>query len=122
MYLTKSIGLVPSCVRRLTILPSDGPPRCRPGDLWQLGSNRLICGSALDRDVIAALMDGSLAQMVFTDPPYNVPIQGHVGGSGAIKHVTRILVSRDFAEFKANITPQRSPHGWKGSTGRIQVT
>jgi len=61
-------------------------PRCRPGDIWQLGPHRLICGSALDKDVVAALLDGELAQMVFTDPPYNVPIDGHVGNSGGIKH------------------------------------
>lgn len=64
----------------------DGPPRCRLGDLWQLGPHRLICGSALDPETVEALMGGELAQMVFTDPPYNVPIQGHVGGAGAIKH------------------------------------
>lgn len=65
---------------------SDGPPRCRPGDVWQLGRHRLICGSALDRDTVAVLMDGEKARMVFADPPYNVPIDGHVGGSGSIKH------------------------------------
>jgi DNA modification methylase len=68
------------------VLPGDGPTRCRLGDLWQLGPHRLICGNSLDQDTVAALMDGERAQMVFTDPPYNVPIQGHVGGSGAIKH------------------------------------
>ncbi len=59
---------------------------CRPGDIWQLGCHRLLCGDALDPATIDTLMDGELAQMVFTDPPYNVPIDGHVGGSGAIKH------------------------------------
>ncbi|MEQ9125265.1 MAG: ParB N-terminal domain-containing protein, partial [Alphaproteobacteria bacterium] len=63
-----------------------GPAMCRPGDIWRLGPHRLICGDALDPDVVGALMDGERARMVFTDPPYNVPIDGHVGGSGAIKH------------------------------------
>ena len=67
-------------------LPPDGSVRCRPGDLWQLGPHRLICGDALDPAVVAALMGGEQARMVFTDPPYNVPIQGHVGNSGAIQH------------------------------------
>lgn len=67
-------------------LPPDGPPVCRAGDIWQLGSHRLVCGDALDAGVLASLMDGEKAQMVFTDPPYNVPIQGHVGGSGKIRH------------------------------------
>jgi DNA modification methylase len=64
----------------------DGPPRCRPGDIWALGPHRLVCGSALNPVVVSALMGGERAQMVFTDPPYNVPIDGHVGGLGKIKH------------------------------------
>lgn len=59
----------------------------RPGDIWQLGDHRIACGSALDPAVYAALMGGDLASMVFTDPPYNVPIAGHVSGLG--KHVHR---------------------------------
>jgi hypothetical protein len=50
------------------------------GDIWQLGHHRLICGNALDPDVVSALMDGETAAMVFTDPPYNVKIDGNVGG------------------------------------------
>lgn len=64
----------------------DVPRRCQDGDIWQLGPHRLICGNALDPAVVDALMAGEKARMVFTDPPYNVPIQGHVGGSGRIKH------------------------------------
>jgi DNA modification methylase len=80
------------------LLPADdGPPRCRPGDIWQLGRHRLICGDALDGQTVATLMDGERAQMVFTDPPYNVPIQGHVGGSGTIRH-------REFAMASGEMT------------------
>lgn len=68
------------------VLPDDAPARCRRGDIWQLGPHRLICGNALDPIDVGTLMDGDTARMVFTDPPYNVPIQGHVGGSGAIHH------------------------------------
>jgi len=68
-------------------LPEDaGTRRCQAGDLWQLGRHRLICGSALDEKTVDALMGGERARMVFTDPPYNVPIDGHVGGSGKVKH------------------------------------
>lgn len=70
------------------ILPDADPAsvRCRPGDIWQVGPHRIICGDARDQHAIAALMDGKLAQAVITDPPYNVKIDGHVGGSGKIKH------------------------------------
>ena len=65
-------------------------PRCKPGDLWRLGPHRLVCGDALDPGVVAALMDGEKAEMVFTDPPYNVAIKGNVSGLGK----TRIVSSR----------------------------
>ena len=64
----------------------DGRPLCRPGDIWALGRHRLICGNALCPDTVAALAQGERAQMVFTDPPYNVPIEGHVSTSAAIQH------------------------------------
>jgi DNA modification methylase len=70
--------------------PAQVPSRCRPGDLWQLGRHRLICGDARDRQTIRGLMDGELAEMAFTDPPYNVAIEGNVGGLGKVRH-------RDFA-------------------------
>ncbi len=50
----------------------------RPGDMWVLGDHRIICGNARDGDALAALLEGELADAVFTDVPYNVPISGHV--------------------------------------------
>ncbi len=64
----------------------DGPPVTQSGDVWRLGPHRLICGDALEAASYVQLMGSDLAQMVFTDPPYNVPIDGHVCGSGSIKH------------------------------------
>ncbi len=58
----------------------------KAGDLWLLGNHRLYCGDSLDEASYMALMQDKKAQMVFTDPPYNVPIGGHVCGKGAIKH------------------------------------
>jgi len=68
------------------VVPEEAPARCRSGDIWRLGCHRLICGDALDPEVVGMLMGGEKARMVFTDPPYNVPIDGHVGGSGKVKH------------------------------------
>lgn len=76
----------------------EGPARCRLGDLWQLGPHRLICGDALDKQDISALMNGETAGMVFTDPPYNVPINGHVGGSGAIQHREFAMASGEMSQ------------------------
>jgi DNA modification methylase len=72
--------------------------RCAVGDVWQLGRHRLICGNALDPKVITKLMDGHKAQMVFTDPPYNVPVDGHVCGSGSIKHREFAMASGEMSE------------------------
>lgn len=63
-----------------------GPAVTQLGDVWQLGPHRLICGDALSPETCKTLLDGKQAHMVFTDPPYNVPIGGHVSGLGAIKH------------------------------------
>ena len=79
------------------VIPDEAPARCRPGDIWYLGGHRVACGNALDPAVVSALMGGAKARMAFTDPPYNVPIDGHVGGSGAVKH-------REFAMASGEMT------------------
>lgn len=56
------------------------------GDLWHLGCHRLFCGSALDAEIYAALLGADQASAVFSDPPYNVRIDGHVTGNGRVKH------------------------------------
>ncbi len=79
------------------ILPEIAPRRVNLGDLWQLGPHRLACGDALVSTVVSALMEGELARMIFSDPPYNVKIDGHVGGSGKVKH-------REFAMASGEMT------------------
>jgi hypothetical protein len=83
--------------------PEPGPALSEPGDLWQLGSHRLICGDAREASVYAALMANERARCVFTDPPYNVKIDGHVCGSGAVRHREFAMASgeMDHAAFTA---------------------
>jgi ParB-like chromosome segregation protein Spo0J len=52
------------------------------GDLWQLGRHKVYCGNSLNESTYGALMGGAKATMVFTDPPYNVRIDGHATGLG----------------------------------------
>jgi ParB-like chromosome segregation protein Spo0J len=58
----------------------------RSGDVWRAGRHRLVCGDARDKAAYQALLDNERADLIFTDPPYNVPIDGHVCGSGRIRH------------------------------------
>ena len=62
------------------------PPVSRVGDRWELGSHRLLCANATKAESFDSLLQGEKAQMGFVDPPYNVRIDGHVCGLGAIKH------------------------------------
>lgn len=70
----------------------------RPGDLWQLGRHRIICGDVRDTSIVDALMQGAQARLIFADPPYNVPIHGHVCGSGAIRHREFAMASGEMDE------------------------
>jgi DNA modification methylase len=81
-----------------------GPAVTRAGDLWLLGPHRLLCGDARSKSDVARLCDGKPATLLFTDPPYNVPIDGHVIGLGRIRHREFALASGEmdeaaFAEF-----------------------
>ena len=65
---------------------ADGPAVTRAGDLWHLGPHRLLCGDARSHEEVARLCAGGASDLLFTDPPYNVPIAGHVSGLGRVKH------------------------------------
>src|SRR5262249_4809995 len=66
--------------------PPTGPSVSRPGDLWHLGPHRLLCGNALEAASLDALLGNELAAVVFTDPPYNVRINGDAVGKGRQTH------------------------------------
>jgi DNA modification methylase len=77
------------------------PAVSRVGDLWQIGDHRLYCGDALDRESYRRLLSGRKADIVFTDPPYNVAITGNVSGLGRNKHGEFAMASGEMssAEF-----------------------
>ena len=69
----------------------------RPGDCWQIGDHFLLCGDALKPKSYQRLLGGKRAQIVFTDPPYNVRIAGNVSGLGKARH-------REFAMASGEMT------------------
>jgi DNA modification methylase len=76
----------------------------RTNDLFVLGRHRLQVGDARDDHVYAQLMRGKTATMAFLDPPYNVKIDGHVGGRGRTKHREFVcasgeMTSKQFVQF-----------------------
>jgi hypothetical protein len=81
-------------------LPSlgKGPPVSRLGDLWLVGNHKLYCGDSRDHKSFEALLESEKAEMVFTDPPYNVPIEGNVSGLGKVKH-------REFGMASGEMSP-----------------
>ena len=63
--------------------PKDLPTKVSYGQVWLLGKHRLMCGDATKKEDIAKLMGGEKAQIIFTDPPYNVDYTSPAGGSYA---------------------------------------
>ena len=101
----------------------EGPPVTRPGDIWCIRKHRLICGDATDPNIYGHLLDGAEAQMIFTDPPYNVPIEGHVSGLGKVKHREFAMASgemteAEFTAFLATVFENLASHS---ADGAIQV-
>lgn len=80
------------------------PKKANLWDLWRLGDNFILCANSLLQKAFEILMQGELAQIVITDPPYNCKVNGHVCGSGKIKHDEFAMASgemteAEFAEF-----------------------
>jgi len=110
---------------------SDGPeddipePRAdacitRPGDVWVLGKHRIICGNALNHSDYVRVLGEEKAEFVFTDPPYNVRIEGNVCGKGAIHHREFAMASGEmtqkaFTDFLATTFRHLVAHSTDGS-------
>ncbi|MEQ1493228.1 MAG: ParB N-terminal domain-containing protein, partial [Terricaulis sp.] len=101
-------------------LPAVGPAVTQRGDIWRLGAHRIICGDARDLKAYQALMGDERADLVFTDPPYNVPIDGFVGGKGRIKHrefevASGEMSEAEFTSFLTDVLRLAASHSVDGS-------
>jgi DNA modification methylase len=69
----------------------------RPGDLWLLGTHRLLCGDSTRQEAVARLCGPALADLVFTDPPYNVNYEGYTEDKLTIQGDR--MTPEDFRQF-----------------------
>ena len=67
------------------VVPSK-EPRVKMGEIWQMGEHRLMCGDSTDMKTVELLMNGNLADLCITDPPYNVDYEGKAGNNLTIKN------------------------------------
>ena len=101
-------------------VPTPGAAITRAGDLWQLGQHRLFCGDATAAAAYARLLGGVKAALIFTDPPYNVPIGGHVSGLGKVRHrefamASGEMTSDEFRSFLESVFGHMAAHSADGS-------
>jgi DNA modification methylase len=88
------------------VVPPIDPGRpviTKPGDLWKLGDHQVACGDARDIGQLERLLDSKAADLVFTDPPYNVAIDRFVCGLGSVSHEEFAMASGEMSsgEFRA---------------------
>ena len=80
-------------------------PTAKRGQIWTLGEHRLMCGDCTNKDEVSKLMQGNFADMVITDPPYNMASEGAGGTSDAKRKSNRIMNDKmssvDFEKFLA---------------------
>ena len=100
--------------------PSEAAAVTATGDVWLLGRHRLLCGDARLPEDYARLMAGDKAGIVFTDPPYNVKIDGNVCGLGQVQHrefamASGEMSSEQFTQFLAAALSNLIHHARSGA-------
>lgn len=76
----------------------DKPAVTREDDLWILGQHRLFCGDSLHPQSYDTVLDGETCRMVFTDPPFNVPVNGHVRSGNGGDHREFAMASGEMSD------------------------
>lgn len=94
-------------------LPQSAPSRTNPGELWRLGDHRVYVGDATKYESYEALLQGDLADLVLTDPPYNVDYHGGAGEEMTISNDN--MADTDFAKFMRDAYDQMYNHAKEGA-------
>ena len=99
-------------------------PKSQYGEVYQLGRHRLMCGDSTKAEDYAALMDGAQADLIVTDPPYNVDYEGqdgakiqndHMSNAGFVKFLTDA-----FTAMKAALRPGGAFYVWHADSTRYE--
>jgi DNA modification methylase len=103
----------------------DAPPVSRPGDLWKAGRHKILCGNAVDENAFEALMGGSKARIIFTDPPYNLAVNS-ISGKGRMQHREFAMASGEmsapvYEQFLLTMTQRLVRHSSNGSLHYICI-
>lgn len=111
----------PDSADALPTLDPAAPAVTRPGDRWAVGPHRLLCGNALDKSAYERLLPDHRARVVFVDPPYNVPVEGHVSGLGRRRHGEFAMASGEMneAEFVRFLEEALRHHAAHSADGAI---
>ncbi|QGY06014.1 site-specific DNA-methyltransferase [Methylobacterium mesophilicum SR1.6/6] len=96
----------------------------RVGDVWTMGRHRLICADAREAESFVSLMAGETADLLFTDPPYNVRINGHVSGLGRTHHEEFVMAAGEmtreaFIEFLRSTLGHAAAHSRDGAIAYV---
>ena len=90
----------------------EAEPITKPGDIWQLGRNRLMCGSSTNEEDVAKLMNGKKAKILFTSPPYSDMREYNGDKELSVEHISSfIAMYRPFTDYQCvNLGIQRKEH------------
>lgn len=96
-------------------------PLTQKGDIWVLGPHKIICGDSLKSKTYRFLLEGETSDLIVSDPPYNVAIDGHVCGSGKIKHEEFSMASgemsaQEFTRFLRVVLKKAAKHAKPNAT------
>jgi DNA modification methylase len=101
-------------------VPASGNAVSRPGDLWKIGRHPLFCGDATAEASYSKLLGGAKAALIFTDPPFNLKIRGHVSGLGKTQHrefpmASGEMTTDEFRSFLETVFGHMAAHSADGS-------
>lgn len=96
-------------------------PRMKAGEVWQLGRHRLMCGDSTEKENVLNLLDGARADMVFTDPPYGVNVEGGKNNNTIAGDLTQTAIPFSFEIATEVATKENARFYFCGGEANISI-